>query len=137
MPDFFAALEFETQTQSRTKPRPEMRCDVLVIGAGPTGLACAIEAQKVGLKVVVLDKGCLVNSLYHYPKGMLFFTTPDHVWAIDARTGLIPTGGQSIKRALGYIFSLALFGLGLALAFIDRDHRTLHDRFSQTIVIRN
>ena len=77
MPDFFAALEFETQTQPRTKPRPEMRCDVLVIGAGPTGLACAIEAQKVGLKVVVLDKGCLVNSLYHYPKGMVFFTTPE------------------------------------------------------------
>jgi thioredoxin reductase (NADPH) len=77
MPDFFAALEFETQTQPRTKPRPEMRSDVLVIGAGPTGLACAIEAQKVGLKVIVLDQGCLVNSLYHYPRGMLFFTTPE------------------------------------------------------------
>ena len=77
MPDFFAALEFETQTQPKTKPRPEMRSDVLVIGAGPTGLACAIEAQKVGLKVIVLDKGCLVNSLYHYPRGMLFFTTPE------------------------------------------------------------
>ena len=41
-----------------------MQTDVLVIGAGPTGLACAIEAQKVGLKVIVVDKGCLVNSLY-------------------------------------------------------------------------
>jgi thioredoxin reductase (NADPH) len=50
---------------------------VLVIGAGPTGLACAIEAQKAGLKVIVLDKGCLVNSLYHYPAGMIFFTTPE------------------------------------------------------------
>src|SRR3954471_23134045 len=77
MPDFFAALEFETETQPKAKPRPEMRTDVLVIGAGPTGLACAIEAQKIGLKVVVLDKGCLVNSLYHYPKGMVFFTTPE------------------------------------------------------------
>jgi uncharacterized RDD family membrane protein YckC len=59
------------------------------------------------------------------------------VRTIDERTGLIPTGGQSIKRAVGYIFSLAPFGLGLAFAFIDRDNRPLHDRFSQTIVIRN
>jgi thioredoxin reductase (NADPH) len=51
--------------------------DVLVIGAGPTGLACGIEAQRRGLKTVVLDKGCLVNSLFHYPAGMVFFTTPE------------------------------------------------------------
>jgi hypothetical protein len=60
-----------------------------------------------------------------------------HVRTIDERTGLIPTGGQSIKRALGYIFSLSLFGLGLAFAFIDRENRPLHDRFSKTIVIHN
>jgi len=59
------------------------------------------------------------------------------VRAIDARTGLIPTGGQSIKRAFGYLFSLAILGLGFAFAFIDRDHRTLHDRFSRTIVVHN
>jgi len=51
--------------------------DVLVIGAGPTGLACGIEAQRRGLKTVVIDKGCLVNSLFHYPAGMVFFTTPE------------------------------------------------------------
>ena len=51
--------------------------DALVIGAGPTGLACAIEAQRRGLKTVVIDKGCLVNSLFHYPAGMVFFTTPE------------------------------------------------------------
>ena len=51
--------------------------DVLVIGAGPTGLACAIETQRRGLKTVVIDKGCLVNSLFHYPAGMVFFTTPE------------------------------------------------------------
>jgi len=51
--------------------------DVLVIGAGPTGLACAIEAKRAGLKVVNLDKGCLVNSLYSYPTNMTFFTTPE------------------------------------------------------------
>src|SRR5581483_5213864 len=77
MLDFLAALELETQTRRQTRSHPEMRTDVLVIGAGPTGLACAIEAQKVGLKVVVLDKGCLVRSLFHYPPNMTFFTTPE------------------------------------------------------------
>ena len=77
MPDLLAAIEVETLPQTKTKARPEMQTDVLVIGAGPTGLACAIEAQKLGLKVVVLDKGCLVNSLFHYPAGMTFFTTPE------------------------------------------------------------
>jgi thioredoxin reductase (NADPH) len=51
--------------------------DVLVIGAGPTGLACAIDAQKAGFSVVLVDKGCLCNSLYHYPAHMTFFTTPE------------------------------------------------------------
>src|SRR4026209_1600751 len=51
--------------------------DVVVVGAGPTGLACAIEAQKAGFKAVNIDKGCLVNSLYNYPANMIFFTTPE------------------------------------------------------------
>lgn len=53
------------------------RLDVLVIGAGPTGLACAIEAQRVGLRVALVDKGCLCNSLFHYPAHMTFFTTSE------------------------------------------------------------
>src|SRR5579883_2845666 len=51
--------------------------DVVVIGAGPTGLACAIEAKKAGFRAVNIDKGCLVNSLYNYPANMVFFTTPE------------------------------------------------------------
>jgi thioredoxin reductase (NADPH) len=51
--------------------------DVLVIGAGPTGLACAIDARRLGLSVVLVDKGCLTNSLFHYPEHMTFFTTPE------------------------------------------------------------
>src|SRR5258708_40142211 len=77
MPNVFTAAEVETLPKAKVGPDPEVHTDVLVIGAGPTGLACAIEAQKVGLKVIVLDKGCLVNSLFHYPAGMLFFTTPE------------------------------------------------------------
>ncbi len=51
--------------------------DLLVIGAGPTGLACAIEAQRAGFTAVLVDKGCLCNSLFHYPAHMTFFTTPE------------------------------------------------------------
>src|SRR5450432_4114149 len=51
--------------------------DVVVVGAGPTGLACGIELQTRGVKTVLLDKGCVVNSLYHYPTNMTFFTTPE------------------------------------------------------------
>jgi thioredoxin reductase (NADPH) len=51
--------------------------DVLVIGAGPTGMACAIEAQRAGFTAVSVDKGCLVNSLFHYPANLVFFTTPE------------------------------------------------------------
>jgi thioredoxin reductase (NADPH) len=51
--------------------------DVLVVGAGPTGLACGIEAQRAGLRTVLVDKGCLCNSLFHYPSNMTFFTTPE------------------------------------------------------------
>jgi len=52
-------------------------CDLLVVGAGPTGLSCAIEAQKAGLRVVMVEKGCVCNSLFHYPSHMTFFTTPE------------------------------------------------------------
>src|SRR5579862_5292799 len=51
--------------------------DLLVIGAGPTGLACAIEAQRAGFSALLVDKGCLCNSLFHYPANMTFFTTPE------------------------------------------------------------
>jgi thioredoxin reductase (NADPH) len=51
--------------------------DAIVIGAGPTGLACAIELKRRGVSTLVLDKGCVVNSLYHYPTHMTFFTTPE------------------------------------------------------------
>jgi len=51
--------------------------DIICIGAGPTGLACAIEAKRAGMNPLVIDKGCLCNSIYHYPVNMVFFTTPE------------------------------------------------------------
>jgi len=51
--------------------------DVICIGAGPTGLATAIEAKRAGMQPLVIDKACLCNSIYHYPVNMVFFTTPE------------------------------------------------------------
>ena len=53
--------------------------DILIIGGGPIGLACALEAQKAQLEYVVIEKGALVNSLYHYPANMTFFSTSERL----------------------------------------------------------
>ncbi|HET9401942.1 MAG TPA: YpdA family putative bacillithiol disulfide reductase [Candidatus Acidoferrales bacterium] len=54
-----------------------MAYDLICIGAGPTGLATAIEAKRAGLSALVIDKGCLCNSIFNYPAHMIFFTTPE------------------------------------------------------------
>jgi thioredoxin reductase (NADPH) len=71
--------------------------DLLVVGAGPTGLACAIEAQKAGFRVVLVDKGCICNSLFHYPAHMTFFTTPELL-----EIGDIPFPKPTRNEALQY-----------------------------------
>ena len=53
--------------------------DLVIIGAGPIGLACGIEAKKNNLDYLILDKGMLVNSLYNYPQNMTFFSTSDRL----------------------------------------------------------
>jgi thioredoxin reductase (NADPH) len=53
--------------------------DLIIIGGGPIGLACGLEAQKAGLNYAVLEKGCLVNSIYNYPANMTFFSTSDRL----------------------------------------------------------
>jgi len=77
MPEILTIEELLVEPKTKLQSSTPMHSDVLVIGAGPTGLACAIEAKKAGLRVVVVDKGCLVNSLFHYPPNMVFFTTPE------------------------------------------------------------
>lgn len=57
----------------------EQHYDVIVIGGGPIGLTCGLEAKKKGLKYLILEKGCLVNSLYHYPVNMTFFSTSERL----------------------------------------------------------
>ena len=75
--------------------------DVVCIGAGPTGLACAIEARRAGLRPLVIDKGALCNSLLHYPVNMLFFTTPERMEIGDLP--LVTLGGKPTRaEALKY-----------------------------------
>src|ERR1700686_3507588 len=82
--------------------------DLLVIGAGPTGLACAIEAQRAGPRAVLVDKGCVCNSLYHYPSHMTFFTTSELL-----EIGDIPFPSPNAKptrnEALEYYRQVAAF----------------------------
>lgn len=66
--------------------------DVVIIGAGPIGLACGLEAKKAGLSYVIVDKGCLVNSLYNYPLNMTFFSTPDRL-----EIGGVPFMSNNVK----------------------------------------
>ncbi len=53
--------------------------DVLIVGGGPIGLACALEARKNGLKYIIIEKGTVANSLYNYPLYMTFFSTADRL----------------------------------------------------------
>jgi thioredoxin reductase (NADPH) len=81
--------------------------DVLIIGAGPIGMACGIAAQQNGLNYVIIEKGCLVNSIYHYPANMTFFSTADRL-----EIGNVPFVAHSDKptrrEALDYYRRIAL-----------------------------
>lgn len=66
--------------------------DIIIIGGGPIGLACGIEAKKAGLSYLILEKGCLVNSLYNYPSNMTFFSTSDKL-----EIGDVPFMSLSVK----------------------------------------
>lgn len=74
--------------------------DVVCIGAGPTGLATAIEAKRAGMRALVIDKGCLCNSLFHYPVNLVFFTTPELLEIGDLPltcAGEKPTRAEALK----------------------------------------
>ena len=74
--------------------------DVVVVGSGPTGLACAIEIQRAGFRVKTIEKGCVVNSLYRYPTNLTFFTTPELLEIGDIPMTAVrekPTRGEALK----------------------------------------
>lgn len=81
--------------------------DILIIGGGPIGLACGLEAKKAGLSYLILEKGVLVNSLYHYPSNMTFFSTSERI-----EIGDIPFVSNNIKptrpEALEYYRRIAV-----------------------------
>ena len=82
--------------------------DLCVVGAGPTGMACGIEALRAGLKLLILEKGCLVNSLFHYPPNMTFFTTRELLEIGDlpfTSVNAKPTRAEALeyyRRVAGY-----------------------------------
>src|SRR2546428_10711929 len=85
--------------------------DVLIAGAGPIGLACAISARRRGLGSLVADGGALVNSIARYPIGMTFFTTPERL-ALGrhplACAGQEPTREEALKYYRGVVRTEAL-----------------------------
>jgi uncharacterized RDD family membrane protein YckC len=120
--------------------------DLLLVGLMASPVAAVIEfidGNWSDPRVIGLMGGIVVMTMLGYQiisialTGRTLAMRMLSLRTIDTRTGLIPTGGQSIKRAFGYIFSLIPLGLGLMFAFIDPDGRTIHDRFSQTLVVRN
>jgi thioredoxin reductase (NADPH) len=90
------------------KSASESVFDLLVVGAGPTGLACAIEAQKAGFRAALVDKGCVCNSLYHYPSHMTFFTTSELLEIGDIPFPS-PNAKPSRNEALEYYRQVAAF----------------------------
>ncbi|NPE47897.1 YpdA family putative bacillithiol disulfide reductase [Sphingobacterium sp. arapr2] len=53
--------------------------DIIIVGGGPIGLACALEAKQANLSYLIIEKGCLVNSLYNYPQNMTFFSSSERL----------------------------------------------------------
>ena len=82
--------------------------DIIIVGAGPIGLACALEAEKKGLTCLLLEKGALVNSLYRYPLNMTFFSTAEKL-----EIGNVPFVSHNPKptrsEALEYYRRVAMF----------------------------
>src|SRR5450432_3586033 len=83
--------------------------DIIIVGGGPIGLVCGIEAQKAKLNYLILEKGALVNSLYNYPANMTFFSTSERI-----EIGGVPFVSNNVKptrpEALEYYRRIAVSG---------------------------
>lgn len=91
--------------------------DVLIIGGGPIGLACALEAKKAGLSYVIIEKGTLVNSLYNYPVNMTFFSTSERL-EIDGIPFVSNNPKPNRNEALEYYRRVAISG-GLSIKLFE------------------
>jgi len=87
----------------------ETTYDIIIIGGGPIGLSCGIEAKKAKLSYLILEKGCLVNSLYNYPSNMTFFSTSERI-----EIGGVPFVSNNVKptrpEALEYYRRITVSG---------------------------
>lgn len=110
MIDSMATLTSDSSPLVHRTPLEEaVGLDLVIIGGGPIGLACALEAKKEGLSYVILEKGALVNSLYNYPINMTFFSTSERL-----EIGGVPFVSNSPKptrpEALEYYRRVAISG---------------------------
>ena len=96
----------------------EHDCDILIVGAGPAGLAAAIAAKREGLSCLVLDKGGLVDGIYRFPRNMVFFTTPE-LLEIGGLPFVTPFDKPTRMEALRYYRRVA-DAFGLCIAFDER-----------------
>ena len=103
---------------SRRAGEAGVNYEVVCIGAGPTGLACGIEATRAGLQALVVDKGSLCNSLYHYPVNMQFFTTPERMEIGDLP--MTTTGGKPTRAEALKYYRRAVEHYGLAVRLYER-----------------
>lgn len=99
--------------------------DVLIVGAGPAGLATAIALQRAGLRYLVLDKGGLVDGIYRFPRNMVFFTTPE-LLEIGGLPFVTPFEKPTRAEALRY-FRRVTDTFGIAIAFDEHVVRVRRD----------
>ncbi len=114
--------------------------DLIIIGGGPIGLACGLEAQKAGLNYAVLEKGCLVNSIYNYPANMTFFSTSDRLELDDVpfvSNNVKPTRSEALEYYRRVAFqrklNVKLFEEVVEVAPSAPDRGTLESDFSSPI----
>jgi thioredoxin reductase (NADPH) len=110
--------------------------DIIIVGGGPIGIACALEARRAGLRYLILEKGCLVNSLYNYPANMTFFSTSERI-----EIGGVPFVSNNVKpnraEALEYYRRVATsHHVNIHLQEAVRDIKRIDDRFEVISVQR-
>lgn len=119
--------------------------DLLVVGLLTTPAIAVVQLKELSWldwKVITFVAGVFVTMGFLYLTISIALTGRTlgmrllSLRVVDARTGLIPTGGQAAWRALIYMISLASAGIAFLYPFIDREKRTVHDRFSRTSVVR-